>query len=123
MPLAAQNAIISIGGMILQSVVNGMGVLFIAGYTATNKLYGILEVAATSFGYAITTYVGQNLGAGRIDRIRSGMRSGLIMNVITSALIGALMLIFGRQIVGLFISGEPDQVIQSVEIAYEFLPS
>ena len=120
-PLAAQNAIISIGGMILQSVVNGMGVLFIAGYTATNKLYGMLEVAATSFGYAITTYVGQNLGAGRIDRIRSGMRSGLVMNVITSALIGALMLIFGRQIVGIFISGEPEQVVQSVEIAYEFL--
>ena len=49
-PMAFQNAIISIGGMIVQSVVNSLGVLFIAGFTATNKLYGILEIAATSYG-------------------------------------------------------------------------
>ena len=63
LPMAFQNAIISVGGMIVQFVVNGFGVLFIAGFTATNKLYGILEVAATSYGYAMVTYSGQNLGA------------------------------------------------------------
>lgn len=52
LPMAFQNAIIAVGGMIVQFVVNGFGVLFIAGFTATNKLYGILEVAATSYGYA-----------------------------------------------------------------------
>ena len=63
-PMAFQNAIIAVGGMIVQSVVNGFGVIFIAGFTATNKLYGLLEIAATSYGYAMVTYVGQNLGAG-----------------------------------------------------------
>ena len=62
-PISAQNAVIAIGGMIVQTVVNGMGVSFIAGYTATNKLYGLLEIAAVSYGYAISTYAGQNLGA------------------------------------------------------------
>ena len=47
-PMAAQNAIIAVGGMIIQTVVNGFGVTFIAGFTATNKLYGVLEMAATS---------------------------------------------------------------------------
>ena len=59
LPMAFQNAIIAVGGMIVQFVVNGFGVLFIAGFTATNKLYGILEVAATSYGYAMVTYVGR----------------------------------------------------------------
>ncbi|MDE6939596.1 MAG: polysaccharide biosynthesis C-terminal domain-containing protein, partial [Lachnospiraceae bacterium] len=51
-PMAFQNGIIAVGGMIVQSVVNGFGVIFIAGFTATNKLYGLLEIAATSYGYA-----------------------------------------------------------------------
>ncbi len=49
-PMAFQNAVISVGGMIVQFVVNGFGVIFIAGFTATNKLYGLLEIAATSMG-------------------------------------------------------------------------
>ena len=53
-PMAFQNTIIAVGGMIVQSIVNGFGVTFIAGYTATNKLYGLLEVAATSYGFAMT---------------------------------------------------------------------
>lgn len=120
-PLAIQNAIISIGGMIMQSVVNGMGVLFIAGYTATNKLYGMLEVAATSFGYATTTYTGQNLGAWRLDRVRSGVRASLKMSMLASVTIGAVMLLFGRQILSLFLSGAPQDVAQSLDYAYEFL--
>ena len=48
LPVAAQNMIIAVGGIVVQSVVNRYGVLFVAGFTATNKLYGILEIAATS---------------------------------------------------------------------------
>ena len=75
-PLAIQNVIISVGGLTVQYVINGFGFLFVAGFTATNKLYGILEMAAVSYGYAITTYVGQNLGAKKYQRIRKGVRSG-----------------------------------------------
>ena len=75
---------IAIGGMIVQTVVNGMGVSFIAGYTATNKLYGLLEIAAVSYGYAISTYAGQNLGAKRMERVRDGVRAGLKSGIITA---------------------------------------
>ena len=62
-PLAVQNMVIHIGGMVLQSIINTYGVAFLAGFTATNKLYGALELAAIAFGYSIATYTGQNMGA------------------------------------------------------------
>ncbi len=120
-PMAFQNAIISVGGMIVQFVVNGFGVIFIAGFTATNKLYGLLEIAAISYGYAMVTYVGQNLGAGRIDRIREGMRAAVKISLVTSVVIAAVMLFFGKWILGLFISGTPQVAGQTLQIAYFYL--
>lgn len=121
LPMAFQNGIIAIGGMIVQFVVNGYGVIFIAGFTATNKLYGLLEIAGTSYGYAMVTYVGQNLGAGRHDRIRSGMRAAVGIAMATSAFIAVCMLVFGKYLLGLFISGSPEVVEQTMQIAYFYL--
>ena len=120
-PMAFQNCIIAVGGMIVQFVVNGFGVLFIAGFTATNKLYGVLEIAATSYGYAMITYVGQNLGAGRMKRIRQGLRAALGIAVVTSVVIAGIMLVFGRFILGAFISGTPEEVEQTMNVAYLYL--
>ena len=120
-PMAFQNAIIAIGGMIIQTVVNGYGVTFIAGFTATNKLYGVLEMAATSYGYAMITYVGQNLGAGKPARIRKGMRCAVAVAIGTSVVIAAVMLLLGKQIVGGFISGTPEEVAQATKVAYTYL--
>lgn len=120
-PMAFQNCIIAIGGMIVQFVVNGAGVLFIAGFTASNKLYGVLEIAATSYGYAMITYVGQNLGARRHRRIRQGVRSALAIALGTSVVIAAVMLLLGRIILSWFISGTPQEVEQTMEIAYFYL--
>lgn len=120
-PMAFQNCIIAVGGMTVQFVVNGFGVLFIAGFTASNKLYGILEIAATSYGYAMITYVGQNLGAGQLRRIRRGMRSALGIAVLTSIAIAAVMLGFGKFILSWFISGTPEEAAQTLQIAYFYL--
>ena len=120
-PMAFQNAIIAIGGMIVTSVVNGFGVVFIGGYTASNKLYGILEVAATSYGYAMVTYTGQNMGAGKIDRIRQGMKAAMILSMVTSVVIAAIMILFGKGILSLFLSGTPEETAAAMEIAYRYL--
>lgn len=109
------------GGLTVQYVVNGFGFLFVAGFTATNKLYGVLELAAVSYGYAITTYVGQNLGAGKIKRIRQGVNSGALMALLTSMVISVLMIVAGKPILSLFIAGEPEQVRQVLAIAYKYL--
>ena len=120
-PMAAQNAIIAVGGMIITAVVNGYGVAFIGGFTAANKLYGVLEIAATSYGYAMITYVGQNLGAAKIDRIKTGMGWTITVALATSALITAVMLIFGQHIVGAFISGTPEEVAAATKVGFTYL--
>jgi len=121
LPISLQNAIIAVGGMIVQHEVNPLGVTFIAGYTATNKLYGVLEVAAISYGYAMTTYCGQNLGAGRIDRIRKGTRVGAVTGMITALIIALFMFLFGEAIVGLFIDAANANAAEAIRIAKEYL--
>ena len=121
LPMAFQNAVIAVGGMIVQSVVNGFGVIFIAGFTATNKLYGLLEIAATSYGYALVTYVGQNLGAGKNDRIHKGVRAAFAIAMITAVIIAVAMLAFGKVILGLFISGTAEVMEQTMQVAYFYL--
>ncbi len=120
-PVSLQNIIIAIGGFALQFAVNGYGSLVVAGFTATNKMYGILELAAISYGYAITAYVGQNLGAGEIGRIKRGVKSGAVMAVATSLCMSVIMLIAGRFILSLFISGEPEQAKIALDVAFGYL--
>ena len=121
LPLAFQNLIIAIGGIILQSVVNGFGFLFIAGYTATNKVYGILEVVAISFGYAITTFVSQNFGAKKYQRMKSGVFQANILSVFISIVIMVSMLFLGKKILLLFISTTPKQTQIVLTYAYDYL--
>lgn len=120
-PISFQNAIIAVGGMIVQAVVNGFGVIFVAGYTATNKMFGLLEMAATSYGFAVSSYTGQNMGAGRIDRIRSGMKAAVLVSLVTSAAIAAAILPAGRWIISQFLSGTPEEVAQAIDVGYEYL--
>lgn len=121
LPLALQNGIISIGGMIVQFVVNGYGFIFVAGFTATNKLYGLLETAAISFGYALTTYNGQNYGAKEYQRIRDGVKIAAIVSIVTSIIIGLIMIFMGRNILMMFVSGDPSEVKVVLEVAYRYL--
>ena len=120
-PMALMNLLISVGGMVVQSVVNTFDVAHIAGYTATNKLYGALEMAAVAYGYAMVTYIGQNAGAKKYERIRKGIRASLTVSVITGAVIGILMIIFGKEITGAFMSGEGAETIEAGKTAYDFL--
>ena len=120
-PILFQDVIISVGGLAVQFVVNGYGFLFVAGFTATNKLYGILEMAAISYGYAIVTYVGQNLGAGLITRIKKGVHISGFLAFLTSAFISVMMFIFGKHILRMFISGDPAQTEQVLGIAWHYL--
>jgi len=121
-PMAMQNAVIGAGGMALQQVVNGFGYIFVAGFTATNKLYGILELAAINFGYAVASYAGQNLGAGEYGRVKQGVRTAALMGVATSAAVGGVMILLGRWVLSAFIStGDPAAARQAMDVAYHYL--
>ena len=120
-PILFQDVIISVGGLAVQFVINGYGFLFVAGFTATNKLYGVLEMAAISYGYAIVSYVGQNLGAGEIRRIKKGVCVSTVLAFFTSAVISILMFLFGKILLSMFISGDPEQAGQVLAIAWHYL--
>ncbi len=120
-PLALQNIIIAVGGMVVQSVINTFGVVFVAGYTATMKLYGLLELAATAYGFGMSTYTGQNLGARNFERIHKGLRAALVMAILTAIIISVLILMFGSSLLSLFISGEPAETAEAIEIASHYL--
>lgn len=120
-PTALQNSIIAIGGLVVQFVLNGFGFVFVAGFTATNKLYGMLESTAIAFGYAMTAYMGQNRGAGLTARIDAGMHSVLLLSAGFSTVISVSMLLFGRNILRLFVSSSDANAHAVLEIAYRYL--
>ena len=120
-PMALQNCIIAVGGIIIQMVVNGFGVIFIAGFTSANKLFGLLEMAGASYGFAVVTYVGQNLGAKKNERIKKGVNSAALLSLLTSIVIGALMLLGGKLILSCFISGTPEEYEGAMKVAYQYL--
>ena len=120
-PMGVQNIITAAGGLVVQSVVNGFGILFLAGYTAANKLYGLLEIAASSYGYAISTYTAQNIGAGRKERIRTGLVSALRIGTITAYMMSLIMVVFGKPILGLFITDTQVEIAEAIRLGYRFL--
>lgn len=120
-PMGLQNVITASGGLVVQSVANGFGILFLAGYTAANKLYGLLEMAASSYGYAISTYTAQNLGAGEKERIRAGIKSALKIGIVTAYGMSMIMFIFGKNILGLFMKEQQEIVEATIGIGYQFL--
>ena len=121
LPLALQYFVINVSGMILQSTVNLQGSIFVAGYTANNKLYGLLECSAISLNFSATTYFSQNYGAKKMDRVRSGMRATVGIGIGMAVVIGGLMVVFGRQLLSLFIDGAEVDSGAALDIAYRYL--
>ncbi len=121
LPVGLQNAVIAIGGMVVQFVLNGFGFLFVAGFTATNKLLGMLESTAIAFGYAMTTYMGQNRGARKVKRIDAGIHSVLLLSVLFAVLLSAASLLWGRNVLSLFVSSEDADAGKVIGIAYQYL--
>ena len=121
-PISFQNLIISIGGLVLQKVVNGFRYVFVAGFNATNRLVGLLELAGASLGSAVGTFAGQNLGAGRIDRVKLGQRRAAQLSVLLGVLVGGCMILFGKPLISLFLTDEDQvKVAQTLAVAYEYL--
>ena len=120
LPMAFQNGLIALGGMAVQRVVNQLGFHYVAGFTATNKLYGAFEMAAVSYGYAVTTYAGQNLGARNYARIRRGVNRALAIATVTSVAMSGAMYLFGESILSLFIEQSADPKIMEIATRYLF---
>ncbi|MDD8048739.1 MAG: MATE family efflux transporter [Thomasclavelia sp.] len=110
-PTALQQSIVSFSNVIVQSYINGFGAAAVAGYTTTVKLDGFMQLPIQSFAMAITTYVGQNIGAKRYDRIKKGVNTTLMI-CMGYVIVGSLMLyFFCSQAIGIFTS-DPQVIAQ-----------
>lgn len=101
-PAGLQNLVITISNIFVQAAINDLGVSVIAGFTVYFKVELILYLPIVAFGQAATTFVGQNLGAGKTGRIQKGVNRCLLMGIAYAAVMAALMLFFGSPAFGLF---------------------
>ncbi len=117
-PMGLQCSITAIGGILLQTAVNGLGSIAVAAVAAATKLSMFFTCAYDAMGVAMSTYGGQNVGARRMDRIPSGLRSGMIIGSVYSILAFLVILFFGQYLATLFVDGGEIEIIQK---AHQFL--
>lgn len=110
-----QSSIISMGGIFVQTTLNRLGSIYVASYTAAGKIESIVHMPLISFGLTMSTYVGQNYGAGKLDRIRKGVRQCMTISVVFSIAMGTVIILFGYQLAGLFVPSET-QVMENAQI-------
>ncbi len=120
-PMGSSCLLVVFGGILAQSVINKYGYVFVAGCTAANKLHGLLDCSAVALGFASSTYIAQNYGAGRIDRVRLGIKKATGIAVLLGAAIMITMFITGRQVVGLFLSADAENAAEVLHVAYEYV--
>ncbi len=114
--LCVQHAFIGLGGILFQSAINLQGSAFIAGFTAVNKIFGLLESSAISMGHAVTTFVAQNRGARKPERIRQGVKQSAFFSLLIAVFIAVMMFLLGYFIISLFVekqSGQFDEVMRA----------
>ena len=104
LPLALQWSMIAVSTTALQTVVNGFGTAAVAAFTATTRVEQLTQQPFGSLSMALSTYAGQNYGAGRVDRVRDGLKdSFLVMGAFSLAMLG-LMQLLGGNIIRVFVS-------------------
>jgi len=102
LPSGITQAIFSSAMIIVQSLTNSFGEMFIAANVIVMRVDGFAMMPNFSFGTAMTTYAGQNIGAGKIERVTKGAKQGTLMAVGCSATITAIILLFGKYLMGIF---------------------
>ena len=102
LPSGVQNSIIAFANVVVQSNINAFGEMAMAGYGAYTKVEGFGFLPITSFTMALTTFVGQNLGAKQYDRTRKGAKFGILVTVVLAELIGIVVFIFAPQMIAAF---------------------
>lgn len=110
-PVAVQNAMISISCIVLQSVVNSFGETIVSAFTAVSRFEQLVHQPFTSLGAAIATFTGQNIGAGNVDRVKKGFWSGTMISIIFSLLMIPVGWLGGDAIMRMF-TDDPQVILE-----------
>lgn len=103
LPSMLQQSLVSLSMMMMQGLVNSYGKVFVAGYTAATKIDTLSLMPNMNFANAISSYTAQNIGAGKYDRVKEGLKAILLMVVVFSLIITLIIFLFGSQLLSLFL--------------------
>ena len=109
LPSGVQNSVIALANVVVQTNINSFGKSAMAGCGSYSKLEGFAFLPVTCFTQALSTFVGQNLGAHRHDRVKKGVGFGIACSCIMAELIGVLSYLFAPQLIGFF-SDSPEAI-------------
>ncbi len=105
-PAGIQSMMYSISNLLIQTNINALGTDTMAAWTAFGKVDCIIWMVMGAFSVAVTTFVGQNWGAGKIDRVKASMRTGFILEFLSTLLMSIVILMCGKYLIRLFTDDE-----------------
>ena len=108
LPMGFQMSVIALGQIAVQFALNGLGSVYVAAFTASQKIDNMAIQPALSFGVGISTFAAQNYGAGKIHRIKEGILKCGLLSGGFSIVIGAVIVLFGKNLVALFVGAGGD---------------
>lgn len=111
--MGLMGCIVNIGTIILQGAINGLGPDIMAAHVAGRRVLDLLMIMIYTYGFAMTTYVSQNAGAGRIDRVKQGVRSAIIIVTAISLILVLLCLLISRPVVSWIASTDNMDIIDN----------
>ncbi len=103
-PVAFMSSITAIGCIIVQSFVNAFGKLYMSAFAAISKIINLSMQPGNTIGASVSTFVSQNLGAGKIDRVRQGVRSGSLISLVLHSIVFSLMFFIPRQLISIMVT-------------------
>ncbi|MEG1556983.1 MAG: MATE family efflux transporter [Oscillospiraceae bacterium] len=113
-PTTSQELLISFGMLFTQKFVNGFGPDVMASYTATSKIVDFAMLPMIGMSIALTVFAAQNVGAGMSERVTKGYRAAMIFNMSVAAVLAAVVLVFGKPLIGAFVgAGASDMLYES----------
>ena len=118
LPVAVMNSITAIGVVVLQGAVDALGSLYVAAYTVASRVVSLADNATVVIGIAISTYAGQNIGAGNVERTKQGVKAAALISLVFSSAIAAVMILLGKPICSAFLKAGEEDVVSA---AYPYL--
>ncbi|MGN0506489.1 MAG: MATE family efflux transporter [Lachnospiraceae bacterium] len=118
-PSILQQSSISIGNLLIQGLINGHGSSVVAGYSAAIKLNTFSITCLTTLGNGVSSFTAQNIGAGKLERVRGGWKHGVVFAMCVSLLFFVAYFFFGEAMLGLFMNEE--STVRSMETGLAFL--
>ena len=115
-PMALQYSITALGTMMVQTSLNLLGSLQVAAFTAASKIEQVVTQAYVAMGTTMATYCAQNMGAGKVSRIRQGFKAATVMGSIYAVVTAVIVMTAGKYMTNLFVSGDVASLMGQVDI-------